>query len=352
VDGDASDTYWHTSEKIAIETRAEQRSPSKAEAWHCNELSMCPTGRGSHSCPLVKSSAVLKQYKTQPDLGISAADLAGALGGRPILFVGDSVAQQSYETAVQALGRVGYVKVNATQVKLCGIDCFVDSTVLCHPSHNQNVVIKFMRSDFSIFPVNCEKQCGAADLNHWLLDEGVIVFNAGLHYSLPRDLQQREHVQRECRKVMSAGLSQLLAWRAQKPVDRILIFRGTTPQHFDTDDGKWETMEDGKEHSHHCKQLQSAVADQELDACFFEAAKTAGVSTDGTGECASPMAYYASIHQAWGMRADVHPGLAGGRRGLPDCTHLCSIAPLWDVLWERIYLALLHNQLFCSSQYD
>ena len=286
-----------------------------------------------HACGSGNMTAVLSKFSTSS--GVGMGDIAAMLPGKTLLIVGDSVSHQTFEAAQCALFRSGMQaegKKSRNQDR-SAMDCraFKGGLKLCYLEMQM-----FNKTDLR---AGLDK--AAAD---------VLLINLGLWYGDPTSAHEcASDLMAHTQAAMQAGQE----WMTEAP-GRMFIYRGTTPQHFK---GRSTWMlgaydrNDLRKSSPKCTPWADSGDGQfPPDVCTMRAMVKAGVRRDAV-DCRRPI-YFIPLSPAFAARFDAHAGsaLAETREGrITDCTHYCWYPRLWEVLWQRIHLALRHHASFCAG---
>ena len=168
-----------------------------------------------------------------------------------------------------------------------------------------------------------------------------MLFNLGVHYFQHQGDAQEQQLLEHCKRNLANIAQAIKEWSMQD--GRTAIFRGTTPQHFQTPDGRYSTQ---PAPGFKCQPVTSPSTQREVDRCFFDYAQGNGVNYGHSWS--HSMIYYTSIYSPMIQRYDAHPSSfeLGDDSASSDCTHWCMFPALWELQMERVYLALLHDRIF------
>jgi hypothetical protein len=290
--------------------------------------------------PPTSTAPFTRRFSTS--LKTNFGDIADSFPNTTILFIGDSISHQAFEAAACSLNRHGFTEMirdcpaAAGQTDLCqhsnpGVVCCASFTRLSTAAHREGTI----RLCFSWDP---QMQFMKAEI---LADVDVVLFNAGLWFD---NLSTKKQIAKY-KSCIERATSLITEWKARSPhEDRIAIFRGNTPQHFEGfTDGRFPSKQAQQnsstaDNTHLCVPHTNASAASELDEFTRRVFRELGVVKNGPAQV-----YFLPVYRALAGRYDAHRGSWLPSETIADCTHWCWYPLMWEVLWDRLHLVLLHH---------
>jgi hypothetical protein len=373
----------------------EEGHPSSHSSLCCNgEGGTCGLYEGDgeccfyqlrHTCGPGNTSSITSLFSTSS--GANMQSVAKALNGKTILIAGDSVSHQTFAAAKCDLHRHNFSVKTSTWEDWCegqGNELQEYKSVdvngspqspCCHEFERQGedggAIDKVtLRLCFLWLPFYSDKHFVSA-LSH----ADVVIFNLGLWYTVTSKVGA-------CTSKLQAAVTQALTrvveWIGAAPASdgfkRLGIFRGTLPQHFQGHGlhgtGAWHKNELAQKTSQ-CRAhdgvkgepAHDGVAEvgpipvggkYEEDLCAQHAMDALGLHQTAPGVCALPV-YYIPLSKSFAPRFDAHQGSSlpetRTSEGRPaDCTHYCFFPRLWEIVWDRVHLALTHHKTHCTKE--
>jgi hypothetical protein len=408
LDGDVSDSYWSARERAVIQDQEQvvkqgiatygayeyfadrnqvQSNGCCTTHWSAEHPpsscglygGMCCFYSLRHICAAANNTAaVTKRYS-----GFTRGwgEVADQLQGRTMLFVGDSVSHQTFEAAVCDLHRHGFVAEEAVLSAGGSDHCvteeeFSSKKVCCQRFVSASTSAGAKSAGSTVNPSGASATLcfmWMAEFNKTDLIRGlahtdhpihVLVINLGLWYG---DSEQPGECALDLTADLKTAFSLGTAW-AEKSSDRVVIFRGTTPQHFA---GHGPQASGAYDHNQQAGTTPQCVPHDGYrgggpgnapleadpsghfapDVCALRVLNSMGLNYGNSKHCSGKV-YFVPVSKPFADRYDAHmgSGLAETREGRgADCSHYCFFPRLWEVLWGRLYLALQHHAAFCCS---
>jgi hypothetical protein len=386
LEGDLNDRYWSDRERTVIreqQTRLQALGNSasygafeESDGQNCCSGGKCGLYNGKccfyflrHVCSAANTTAAItKRYSS---LTKSWQQVVELIAGRTMLFIGDSVSHQTYEAAVCDLYRHGFIKETPSpagdmpqecddEPDKCANSCqhFVGANGVANGSNSAVTLCFQWMAEFN-------KTIFVRALANPANPVNVVVFNLGLWYG-------DSEVPGECAADLLSDLKTAFSLGAEwtaRGSDRVMMFRGTSPQHFDGHGPQASGAFDHNQRAGNTRQCtphdglrgggpnaapveSTSMQLFQPDACVLVALRSLGLNYGSSKRCTKKI-YFVPLSKSFDARYDAHmgSGVPETRQGRgADCSHYCFFPRLWDVLWGRLYLALQHHLAFCEQE--
>jgi hypothetical protein len=261
--------------------------------------------------------AITKRFSSSTGMGLHNI---GATSSQPpskqvILFVGDSVSEQSYKASVCDLKRNGWVEMSRfTQNK--STEC----TLLTGPL-GENLEVRY-------HGVHSE---GVSDVQYAFAGATTVIFNIGVWYRVAGFPSKPRGNSKMYTADVKSALTQLAQWSSESP-SNIAIWRGTLPQHFDSSDGAHPGRDNSTQGGSLCPPTAEPLPQSPYDSVVLDAYKSLNIN-DGSGPCSDkPLVYFVPLFDPLVPRYDAQMGSFvpeyRGEGALPLFSSGTSLSPL------------------------
>jgi hypothetical protein len=323
----------YVNERAYISEQAEKQMNNALVVRPRERAQQCCFFHLRHNCgPPTSTAPITRRFSKS--MGTHFGNIADSNHNKTILFIGDSISHQTFEAAACSLNRHGFTEMfSDCAAVLNEPKDLVDQGAISNKEAYRGKVCctSFVRPRTAAYHESATRLCYSWDpvlayiTAESLANIDIVLFNAGLWFNNIATSTVRQKLQNSIEGMVSL----ITDWKAESPhKDRIAIFRGSTPQHFEgSGDGRFP--DDGKHDSTRlCVPHTNTSATSVVD--------------DFVTQILPAQVYFLPVFRALAGRWDAHRTSWLPSEKIADCTHFCGFPLMWEVLWDRLHLVLLH----------